>query len=78
MGGGGRLDLTDAQGILELKLLFDAFFFWLAGLQPASQWVIFIYFSLTCSVHHHHFGVFLPQEGTKICVPLTELPLPQP
>lgn len=29
-------------------------------------------------MHHHHFGVFVPQEGTEICAPLAELPLPQP
>lgn len=32
---------------------------------------------LTCSVHHHYFGVFLPQEGAEIRAPLAELPLPQ-
>lgn len=74
---GSRLDLTDAKSILELKLLFDAFICW-QDYSLRQSGVFFIHFALTCSVHHHHFGVFLPQEGTKICAPLAELPLPQP
>lgn len=48
-----------------------------AGRSTAQQ-TVFFFFSLTCSVHHHHFGVFLPQEGTMIGALLAELSLPQP
>lgn len=68
------MDLTDVRAISALKLLLAAFICWQE--HRATDCVFF--FSLTCSVHHHHFGVFLPQEGTVIGALLAELSLPQP
>lgn len=69
----GRGADRTVQMFKELKGLCAVFMCW----QPATDWVVVPPPCLTCSVHHHYFGVFLPQEGAEIRAPLAELPLPQ-
>lgn len=67
------MELTDVQAVLELAC-FSLHLF--AGRSTAETERV-SFFIFTCSVHHHHFGVFPPEEGTRIRAVHAELSLPQ-